>query len=112
MSNSAEVLIMIGLVLPRSPVTWRSIRASASACPGSGSRPSAERILALASGDVLSSARASGTEASEVSFACSSRRRASPSRTGRSIHLASRSSASSGGGVNGSGVASAAREAG
>ena len=100
MSNSALELIRIGLVLPRSPATWRSMRASRSASPFSGRRPRAERIVALAWDESFFRVSASATVPRTGSLDCCSRRTASASFTGRSIHLASRSSASSGGGSN------------
>ena len=102
MSNSAEVLIMIGFVLPRSPATWRSIRAERSAAPSPGRRPSVERICRLIAGEVLRSASASATGPGAGSFACCSRMIASPSRTGRSIQVESPLSEASGGGSKGS----------
>ena len=94
---------MIGLVLPRSAVTCRSTRAPGSASPASGSRPSAERMSALASAESFRSSRATGAVIWAASFACSSRSLCRPSRTGLSIHLASRSSASSAGGSKATG---------
>jgi hypothetical protein len=101
-SNSADVLIMIGFVLPRSPATCRSIRAERSAAPSSGRRPSVERICLLMADDVLRRDRASATGPEGGSFACCSRRITSPSRTGRSIQPESPLSDSNGGGSKGS----------
>ena len=103
MSNSAVELIRIGLVLPRSPATWRSMRALRSASPSVGRRPRAESIVAFASGESFITASASETVQIGGSLACWCRTMAIASLTERSTHLASRSSASSAGGSTSSG---------